>query len=297
MKNGFSILICTNNRVKQLKECLISISGQISLVDEIIIVDSSDKPVGYKDIYKSCKKIKLKYFKTKIKSIPYSRNILLKKAENNFCMFVDDDVCLDKDAVLKCKCFFKKNPHVVMVGGVGYPKFSRNIYSSYSYKTLFLSCLRSRKRVISVPFCPTMICGFRRKKILDYGLSFDLKMKSLEDVDICLELRKRGERICISKEIKGIHEYRTDFKSFYLSFYNYYLYTKLIYEKHGKDFFDMKRFLGKCFWLQSFFYLLNFKGDYLLYNFSRKKLVNFWLYFLRKLAMINAVTNQKYIQK
>jgi hypothetical protein len=113
---------------------------------------------------------------------------------------------------------------------------------------------------------------------------------------LCLDLIKNGEHIYISKKIKGIHEYRTNYKSFYLSFYNYYLYSSLIYKKYKKDFFDMERLLTGHQWIQSFFYLFDGR-DALLSSFSKNKIINVWLYFLRKWAMISAVKDQKFLKK
>lgn len=211
-------------------------------------------------------------------------------------MFVDDDVYLDKDVILNCIEFFKNTPKAAMVGGIGYPKFNKNIYSLYSFKTLFFQSLSDKNEITEVPFCPTMICGFRKDRILKYKLSFDLELKNLEDIGLCLSLIKNGEHIYVSKKIRGIHEYRTNYKSFYLSFYNYYLYSGLIYKKYGKDFFDMKRLLIGNWLIQSSFYLFDGR-DALLHLFSNNKIINVWLYFLRKWAMISAVKDQKFLKK
>lgn len=243
-----SILICTSNRNKQLKDCLKSIVMQSAEPNEVIVVDSSDKPLNQEYFDKYWGKGKVKYIASNVKSIPNSRNILINNASNNWCMFVDDDVILDKNAVKNCRERFMQNTKAAVIGGVGWSKKTNNLYSLASFSIFYGNYIRRSGGLIPVKFCPTMIFGFQKKILLRLEEKFDLKMKNLEDVDLCLRLTDKGESLFIDKKIQGTHDYRSNLKDFYHSFYNYFLYSGLLYKKNKYDYFKVKELLDISSW-------------------------------------------------
>lgn len=87
-----SVIIPTRNRELLLQSLVERLTSQTTLPNEIIIVDSSDKP---KTAYlKMNSQIDYKYIHTKIKSAAIQRNIGLKNLNlnSNFVFFLDDDV-------------------------------------------------------------------------------------------------------------------------------------------------------------------------------------------------------------
>lgn len=284
-----SILICTNNRPKQLTNCLKSIFHQICLANEVIIVDSSSKLLSQIYFDKAFGSNKVRYITSSINSIPRSRNILLNKAKNELCLFVDDDVELDKCAIANCYKSFKENPSFAIIGGIGYPKKTSNIYSQINFLIIFGEYLNNKEYLKEINFCPTMIFGFNKSIFLKYKIGFNEKMKNLEDVDICLALKTQGEKIYINNKITGVHEYRCNTKDLYSSFYNYYLYAGNLYLIYKLDYFSIRNLLNKNY-LEIFINVF-FGHDQKLPYIRNEKMVleTIWVHSIIKWAKVRAL--------
>ena len=95
-----SLIIPTKDRPKSLKNLIESIEGLISKLNEIIIIDSSNK-----ENLEFTKKFVSKFKNVKlIKSAPSiseQRNLGIENCnmENKFLMFCDDDIIFEKDSI------------------------------------------------------------------------------------------------------------------------------------------------------------------------------------------------------
>src|SRR3990167_10335494 len=95
-----SILLVTKNRPALLKSCLRSIAEQSLKPDELVIVDSSNKPVI--DIIRSFdKKLGFLYEYNPHYTIPQARNRCIDLASYNMLLFIDDDCTAEKHWVKK----------------------------------------------------------------------------------------------------------------------------------------------------------------------------------------------------
>ena len=124
---GFSVVIPTYNREKDLQECIDSILTQTLLPDEILIVDDGSLPEDFVDsISYECGKrdIGLTYYKknhaVEPRGLSESKNISCKLVKNDICFILDDDVILDEDFCEKIMQVWDENddPQLIAVGGI-----------------------------------------------------------------------------------------------------------------------------------------------------------------------------------
>ena len=95
-----SLILCTRNRRDILIHNLELFIDQFNIGDEIIIVDSSDRPraIGREDFGEV--KPNIRYFHT-LPGLPLQRNYGIAKATCDLVMFLDDDISFS--------CLFRKN--------------------------------------------------------------------------------------------------------------------------------------------------------------------------------------------
>ena len=127
-----SIIIPTYNRTDDLKDCLSSILSQAINPYEVIIVDDSDT----ESIKEFLATEEEKFLKTSInvvyiknsgkKSLTLARNLGILNAKGNIVLFLDDDVILNNEYLLKMVHAFKENPQIYGLQGLvtNWPKRS-----------------------------------------------------------------------------------------------------------------------------------------------------------------------------
>ena len=122
MKITNSVIICTRNRLNDITRCIVSLSKQIILPTEIIVVDSSDCMLinckKFCDVFNSdvFKNVKLVYKHTK-PGLTIQRNIGIKLARFEVIYFFDDDVVLEPSYIKEMNIVFEFNPQYG--GGMG----------------------------------------------------------------------------------------------------------------------------------------------------------------------------------
>jgi GT2 family glycosyltransferase len=287
-----SVLIATRDRPELLKKCLNSILQSSVFPDEIIIVeDSCGKGSADKKYLKKISKhgVKIRYYVLNNRAnIAISRNCLLKKAKNNLCVFIDDDVSLGRNTLNDLYNLHHKRTKTVVIGGVGCPEKSDNIYSKFIYELIYGNINRMRGKLVNVEYCPTMIFSIKKDVLVKNNIWFDERFLSLEDIDICIRLRKMDGEVMVAKNIKVTHKYRENAMSFIKTFRWYYQSAGLLKEKYGLDILTgyteskscFKKigylFLGKC-WIK--IDIFGVKGW----------IINYYLGFLWRLAVTSTV--------
>lgn len=119
---SISVIICTRNRADCIGDCLLSITRQTSLPDELIIVDSSDLPLitisPFNEIFcsKNFPQTGLKYRHTR-PGLTYQRNVGINLAMGDVIYFFDDDVILDSQYIKQMQRIFAGRPEYA--GGMG----------------------------------------------------------------------------------------------------------------------------------------------------------------------------------
>lgn len=138
-----SVIICTRNRPDCIPNCLMSLARQTALIDELIIIDSSDTPlIGLESFNSSFNKTlfsqtDLMYRHTK-PGLTYQRNFGIGMAHGDVIYFFDDDVTLDATYIKEMQRVFAGHPQYK--GGMGtitnVPPYTRNF--NYIMRALFL---------------------------------------------------------------------------------------------------------------------------------------------------------------
>ena len=97
IKVSLSVIIATKDRFEDIKTCIASITNQSIIPKTLIVVDASKKS-GLNDILKDkigSNDIEFIYIKSK-PGLTYQRNLGIKENQNEYILFLDDDVILDK---------------------------------------------------------------------------------------------------------------------------------------------------------------------------------------------------------
>ncbi len=112
-----SVIICTRNRLEDLRKTLPSITAQTRLPDELIIIDSSDEKklesyFGSVDL-----PFPIRYFHTQ-PGLTLQRNHGISECSNDLIFFFDDDVDLNKNYLAEVEKIFVSDIHCE-IGAVG----------------------------------------------------------------------------------------------------------------------------------------------------------------------------------
>jgi GT2 family glycosyltransferase len=135
-----SVIICTRNRHDCIGACLESIAHQSVLLDELIVVDSSDIPLiaqqSFLAVFNATyfPRTRLLYRHTK-PGLPYQRNVGIAIAHADIIYFFDDDVVLEPDYIKEMQRIFAGHPKYA--GGSG------SITNIAPYKCTFRHVIRS----------------------------------------------------------------------------------------------------------------------------------------------------------
>jgi GT2 family glycosyltransferase len=230
-----SLIIPTKNRSDQIIGLLNKLISLNLKFNEIIIIDSSDGTHS-KKIESQCKKKNFDYYQTKA-STAYQRNFGLEKVKNNnFIMFMDDDVILLDDTFLEMDKCIKKYENNDNIAGFGFNQIEDikdsflenlkknnfienfNIYPSIPGKIAksgWHSKIINLKEDILGDWVFTTICIYKLADIRD--LRFDEtfgEYSYLEDLDFSLNLMHRDKKIFLSSKSKFQHPNNIDRSSF-----------------------------------------------------------------------------------
>jgi GT2 family glycosyltransferase len=117
MSISLSIIICTLNRPRDLRDCLESITHQDRLPDEVIIVDSSVdlRSAGVAADFSAA--LPLRYFHTR-QGLTYQRNFGIQQARGEIFLFLDDDVILSREFLQQIERGFLLDDRVAGLGGL-----------------------------------------------------------------------------------------------------------------------------------------------------------------------------------
>ena len=247
---SISVVICTKNRPKDLKECIDSVICQEHLPNEIIVIDSSDNDFTRKLIqkYEEEDNVSIQYAHAK-PSLTKQRNIGITKSRGDIVAFFDDDVILDKlylKEVIKC---FKMSHDIVGVGGIITNLNRKHIFNSY-FRSIFMLRSSGKKgfmkrsgfpcfydasyidEVVNTQILSGCNCCYRKYILDDY--KFDEIFEGyglMEDVEFSYRVSIQNKLVCTSKA-KLIHKYspleRINLKKYFemYAFNHYYIFKK-----------------------------------------------------------------------
>ena len=218
-KLNLSIVIPTRNRVDMLNKTLKHLSVNRFFFKEIVIVDSSDKIQKTEiKLLKNFNKLNIKIFDSK-PSISLQRNIGLKHVSKKikYVMFLDDDLCFQKNALKNMFYFVKTKKNMV---GFGFNLIIKDInnFTEFLKKNKFMKLLGiydSRDGVVTQSGWQTKAINLKKNKFVEWiptqaviykndkikNLRFDKaygRYSYLEDLDFSYSLMKKGDLIICS---------------------------------------------------------------------------------------------------
>lgn len=216
-----SIIIPTKDREEKIKSTISFLSNNIFFFEELIIIDSSEKDNDLKNYIKKFN-FKIKYLNSK-PSISIQRNIGLKNIDNNndYVMFLDDDIKFEKNSLIKMKKFIEDN-HQKYVG-FGFNLITKNQIKKKRNHLLNIFKIYSNKLgKVSQSGWHSLAFNLTKNTVVDWisaaasiynkhhikNIYFDEFFKDysyLEDLDFSYSARKRGELVVVAKA-KFFHE-------------------------------------------------------------------------------------------
>lgn len=181
MEEKISLIVTLYNRLEYARNMILALQQQTKQIDELIFADdgSSEDVYGYiKDLLQECKfKIKYVYQQDIGFRLAASRNNGARAAENEYLIFLDQDVIFDKDFIKKIYESRKKK-RMVFSEALGSSdkekqRIQKIINEKYDYEKIY--------KIIS-----------EEKKIEQDGI---VKKEKLYNVLYKLKLRTRGAKI------------------------------------------------------------------------------------------------------
>jgi glycosyltransferase involved in cell wall biosynthesis len=224
-----SIIIPVHNGTRFLKQCLAAVKESSYSCYEIIVVDdgSTDESA---DI--ACQE-GARVFQLPRRSGPAAaRNFGAKKAEGDILLFIDSDVLIKTETLVRVVSDYQKHPDIVAVfGSYDDNPAEKNFLSQY--RNLLHHFVHQHSKTEAVTFWAG--CGAIRKDIFhDIGGFAQKKYPRpcIEDIELGYRLRKMGYRILLDKDLQVKHLKEWSLKSMLHAdvFYRAVPWAKLILE-------------------------------------------------------------------
>ena len=235
MSPTISIVVAIFNRKDELFELLNSLSFQTDKAFEIIIVDDGSlidlKPtIGNFD-----KILDIKYFRKDNSGPGLSRNYGSKRASNEWLVFVDSDVIVEKDYIENIKKDILTIPCDAFGGAdkahKGFNLMQKAI--SYSMTSVFTTGgIRGNKKAIS-KFQPRSFNMGVRKSAFEIVGGFS-QMRIGEDPDLSMKLWENNFTTAFFDDIGVYHKRRVDFGKFSKQTFQFGCARPILNQRHPK---------------------------------------------------------------
>lgn len=225
-----SVAVCTKSNVtKHVDKYLKKISDQLSIRDELIIVeDTSD--------YQQYTLLKLKqlfnnshgiiYKKVHHSRIGYSRNLAVNCARGKILIFIDDDILIHDRYIQYVKKFLKKHPKTIICVNPFRPikQNSWSIVSSMYMQHGVFTYNKCTKILGYASACMAIRLDFVKKN----NIRMNTQLRSCEDIDFCLKIVQKNGIIIFDPSIVNKHYFSTNIRTFILKHYSYALYFRYL---------------------------------------------------------------------
>ncbi|RNA62815.1 glycosyltransferase [Chryseobacterium nematophagum] len=233
MKPTISIIVAIFNRRDELFELLNSLTQQTDKDFEIIIVDDGSlidlTPTirNFEDI------LQIKYFRKENSGPGLTRNYGAKRAENEWLVFVDSDVIVEKDYIENIKKDILEIPCDAFGGAdkahKGFNLMQKAI--SYSMTSVFTTGgIRGNKKAVS-KFQPRSFNMGVKKDVFNKVGGFS-EMRVGEDPDLSMTLWGNGYTTAFFDNISVYHKRRVDFGKFSKQVYQFGCARPILNQRH-----------------------------------------------------------------
>ena len=235
MNPTISIIIAIFNRKDELFELLQSLSFQTDKNFEVIIVDDGSKINLLPTVELFKESLDIHFYRKDNSGPGLSRNYGARRAKNDWLVFVDSDVIVEKDYIEN----IKKNLLEISCdafGGADKAHKGFNLMQkaiSYSMTSVFTTGgIRGNKKAIS-RFQPRSFNMGVRKSAFEKVGGFS-EMRIGEDPDLSMTLWENGFKTAFFDNIGVYHKRRTDFGKFSKQVYQFGCARPILNQRHPK---------------------------------------------------------------
>ena len=231
--NSISIIIAIFNRKDELFELLTSLVFQTNKDFEIIVVDDGSKIDLRHTIELFSETLNIQFFRKPNSGPGLSRNYGAKRAKNDWLVFVDSDVIVEKDYIENIKKNIQENPCDAFGGAdkahKGFNLIQKAI--SYSMTSVFTTGgIRGNKNSVTKFQPRSFNMGVRKTAFLEVGGFSDLRFG--EDPDLSMTLWEQNFNTRFFDNIGVYHKRRTDFGRFSKQVYQFGVARPILNQRH-----------------------------------------------------------------
>lgn len=253
MENSISIIIAIFDRNEELKELLTSLSVQTDKDFEIVIVDDGSSIDLLPTIHLFQEKLNLQYFK-KFNSGPgLSRNYGAERARNEWLVFMDSDVVVEKDYIQNIKKNLLEATADAFGGADRADESFIPLQKAISYSmtsVLTTGGVRGSKKSVSKFQPRSFNMGVNKAIFLEIGGFSEMRIG--EDPDLSMTLWEKGYETRFYSNIAVYHKRRTSLSKFSRQVYEFGVARPILNQRHPQ-------YIKLTFWFPSLF-LLGFIG-------------------------------------
>ncbi|AZA82840.1 glycosyl transferase family 2 [Chryseobacterium lactis] len=233
MKPSISIIVAIYNRKDELFELLTSLTQQTDKEFEMMIVDDGSV-IDLKPTIRNFEgMLNIKYFRKDNSGPGLTRNYGAARAENNWLVFVDSDVIVEKDYIQNIKNDILTIPCDAFGGAdkahKGFNLMQKAI--SYSMTSVFTTGgIRGSKKAVS-KFQPRSFNMGVKKSVFEKVGGFS-EMRIGEDPDLSMTLWENGFTTAFFDDIAVYHKRRVDFGKFSKQVYQFGCARPILNQRH-----------------------------------------------------------------
>lgn len=266
MNPTISIIIAILNRKDELFELLNSLSHQTDKNFEVIIVDDG----SFVDLLPTVETFKemlnIQYFKKANSGPGLSRNYGANRAKNDWLVFVDSDVIVEKDYIENIKKNLEKTDCAAFGGAdkahKGFNLLQKAI--SYSMTSVFTTGgIRGSKKAVTRFQPRSFNMGVNKEIFLKIGGFSEMRIG--EDPDLSMTIWENGYQTAFFDDIGVYHKRRTDLGKFSKQVYQFGCARPILNQRHPD-------YVKPTFWFPTLF-LLGYVAGILEYFLLQKGFV------------------------
>lgn len=266
MQKTISIVVAIFNRKDELFELLNSLIAQTDKDFEVIIVDDG----SFVDLLPTVETFKemlnIQYFKKPNSGPGLSRNYGANRAKNDWLVFVDSDVIVEKDYIENIKKNLE-NTDCAAFGGADKAHKGFNILQkaiSYSMTSVFTTGgIRGSKKAVTRFQPRSFNMGVNKEIFLKIGGFSEMRIG--EDPDLSMTIWENGYQTAFFDDIGVYHKRRTDLGKFSKQVYQFGCARPILNQRHPD-------YVKPTFWFPTLF-LLGYVAGILEYFLLQKGFV------------------------
>jgi len=249
MQKTISIVVAIFNRKDELFELLNSLIAQTDKDFEVIIVDDG----SFVDLVPTVETFKemlnIQYFKKANSGPGLSRNYGANRAKNDWLVFVDSDVIVEKDYIENIKKNLE-NTDCAAFGGADKAHKGFNILQkaiSYSMTSVFTTGgIRGSKKAVTRFQPRSFNMGVNKEIFLKIGGFSEMRIG--EDPDLSMTIWENGYQTAFFDDIGVYHKRRTDLGKFSKQVYQFGCARPILNQRHPD-------YVKPTFWFPTLFLL------------------------------------------